>query len=120
MARRPSGYSSRILLEYRTGASASYTAFAGGGGGIVRQAMLRYNYGSSPIAERVTAPPALQIGAIAAAEESGHYYHSLDLGNVKGVTGENSTLTCLAFLNAVKKDPALLDKLQALQATSHG
>jgi len=58
-----------------------------------------------------------QIGAIAAAEESGHYYHELNLGEVKGVTGENSCLTTLLFLKAVKKDAGLMDRLQAGQAS---
>ena len=58
-----------------------------------------------------------QIKAVAAAEESGHYYHEMDLGDVKGVTGENSTLTVLLFLKAVKADETLMNKLQALQAS---
>jgi len=51
-----------------------------------------------------------QIGAPAAAEESGHYYHRIKLGGV-AVTAENSLMTVLFFLGSVKRRPALLDRL---------
>ena len=40
---------------------------------------------------------------------SRHYYHELNLGDVLGVTGENSALTVLLFLKAVKADPTLMN-----------
>lgn len=55
-----------------------------------------------------------QIGAIAAAEESGHYYHRITLGNAT-ISGENSALTILLFLNALKNDPGLLDRLWSME-----
>jgi phosphomannomutase len=55
-----------------------------------------------------------QIGAPAAAEESGHYYHELKMGKLT-VSSENSILTILLFLGAVKKQPKLLDELWKLQ-----
>jgi phosphomannomutase len=55
-----------------------------------------------------------RIGAPAAAEESGHYYHRIRMGNLD-VTAENSLMTVLFFLAAIKKRPKLLDQLWALQ-----
>ncbi len=55
-----------------------------------------------------------QIGAVAAAEESGHYYHRLTLDG-QTVASENSTMTILLFLGAVKRDPELLGRLWSLQ-----
>ncbi|MBI5832422.1 MAG: hypothetical protein HZB16_08965 [Armatimonadetes bacterium] len=55
-----------------------------------------------------------QIGAPAAAEESGHYYHELKLDGLT-VSSENSVLTVLLFLRAVAADPGLMDRLRALQ-----
>jgi phosphomannomutase len=55
-----------------------------------------------------------QIGAPAAAEESGHYYHRIKLGRL-AVSSENSILTILLFLGAVKKQSRLLDELWKLQ-----
>jgi phosphomannomutase len=55
-----------------------------------------------------------QIGAPAAAEESGHYYHRIKLGKL-AVSSENSILTILLFLGAVKKQSRLLDELWKLQ-----
>lgn len=57
-----------------------------------------------------------QIGSVAAAEESGHYYHRITMGNLT-VACENSLLTILLFLGSVKKQPKLLDDLWALQNT---
>jgi len=55
-----------------------------------------------------------QIGAPAAAEESGHYYHRLTLDEVT-IYSENSALTILLFLKAVHQDPELMGRLRALQ-----
>jgi phosphomannomutase len=55
-----------------------------------------------------------QIGALAAAEESGHYYHRITLGR-HTISGENSAMTILLFLGALKRQPKLLDQLWALQ-----
>jgi hypothetical protein len=54
------------------------------------------------------------VGALAAAEESGHYYHRITLGKAT-VSGENSILTILLFLRALKQQLGLLDRLWALQ-----
>jgi len=51
-----------------------------------------------------------QIGAPMAAEESGHYYHRITLGAVT-TSSENSAITILLFLKALKNTPGLLDKL---------
>jgi phosphomannomutase len=55
-----------------------------------------------------------QIGALAGAEESGHFYHQLILENLR-VSGENSLLTILLFLNSIYKEPELLEKLRKMQ-----
>ncbi len=55
-----------------------------------------------------------RIGAPAAAEESGHYYHRISKGGLT-ITTENSIMTVLLFLGAVKRQPRLLDQLWALQ-----
>ncbi len=55
-----------------------------------------------------------QIGALAAAEESGHYYHRLTLSNLV-VSGENSILTVLLFLKSLHERPTLMDELWAMQ-----
>jgi phosphomannomutase len=54
------------------------------------------------------------IGALAAAEESGHYYHQIQLGDLS-ISGENSILTILLFLGALKKQPGLMDQLWEMQ-----
>ena len=41
-----------------------------------------------------------QIGALAAAEESGHYYHRISMGDLT-ISGENSIMTILMFLGAL-------------------
>ena len=56
-----------------------------------------------------------RLGALAGAEESGHYYHELHLGDLE-ISGENSLLTLLLFLSALKKNPDFLDHLWTLQA----
>jgi phosphomannomutase len=55
-----------------------------------------------------------RVGALAAAEESGHYYHRLTLGS-HTVSAENSLLTILLLLNALRSDPGLLARLRAWQ-----
>jgi phosphomannomutase len=55
-----------------------------------------------------------QVGALAAAEESGHYYHRLTLDGLT-IAGENSLITVLLFLNALHHRPSLMDELWALQ-----
>jgi phosphomannomutase len=55
-----------------------------------------------------------RIGALAAAEESGHYYHRITLGDLT-ISGENSTITVLLFLHAIKKQPGLMKSLWAMQ-----
>ncbi len=55
-----------------------------------------------------------QIGAPAAAEESGHYYHLIRMGKLSAST-ENSTMTVLYFLQALAKDRGLMNRLWALQ-----
>ncbi|MBI2299191.1 MAG: hypothetical protein HYU66_09670 [Armatimonadetes bacterium] len=54
------------------------------------------------------------LDASAAAEESGHYYHRMTLEPLT-IYAENSALTILLFLGAVKADPGLMDRLCALQ-----
>ena len=70
---------------------------------------LLFRNGHSQIKDYMT-----QVGALAAAEESGHYYHRITLGKAT-VSGENSILTILLFLRALKQQPELLDQLWALQ-----
>jgi phosphomannomutase len=55
-----------------------------------------------------------QIGALAAAEESGHYYHQITLKDLT-ISGENSIMTILLFLGALAKDRTLMDQLWAEQ-----
>ncbi len=56
-----------------------------------------------------------QIDAPAAAEESGHYYHRITLGELS-IAGENSIMTVLFFLGAVAKNKGLLDELWASES----
>lgn len=51
-----------------------------------------------------------QVSALAAAEESGHYYHRVTLD---GITAwyENSLMTALLFLEAIHRQPMLFDEL---------
>ena len=70
---------------------------------------LLFRNGHSQIKDYMT-----RIGALAAAEESGHYYHRITLGKTT-VSGENSILTILLFLRALKQQPGLSDQLWALQ-----
>ncbi|MGD9636998.1 MAG: hypothetical protein AB7G28_09415 [Pirellulales bacterium] len=55
-----------------------------------------------------------QIGAPAGAEESGHYYHELKYENLT-ISGENSIVTILLFLKAVRESPTLMQELWRLQ-----
>lgn len=55
-----------------------------------------------------------RIGALAAAEESGHYYHRITMGR-HTISGENSIMTILLFLGALKQRPGLMEQLWALQ-----
>ena len=55
-----------------------------------------------------------QITALAAAEESGHYYHRITMGDLT-ISGENSAITVLLFLAALKQNPSLLDNLWAME-----
>ena len=55
-----------------------------------------------------------EIGALAGAEESGHYYHKLPFGNLI-VSGENSLFTILLFLQAVKDQKQILQQVRDLQ-----
>jgi phosphomannomutase len=55
-----------------------------------------------------------RIGALAAAEESGHYYHRITQGPLT-ISGENSAITVLLFLAALKQNPGLLDELWAME-----
>lgn len=54
------------------------------------------------------------IDAIAAIEESGHYYHKLKLEN-NIMYGENSLVTILLFLKSVKNDSLIMNRLWNLQ-----
>jgi phosphomannomutase len=56
----------------------------------------------------------MRIGADAGAEESGHYYHRLDYEGLT-IAAENSIVTILLFLKAVKASPDLMDHLWKLQ-----
>jgi phosphomannomutase len=77
-------------------------------GGLGAKPVLFRN-GHSQIKDYMT-----QIGALAAAEESGHYYHRITMGDLT-ISGENSIMTTLLFLGALKKQPGLMDKLWKLQ-----
>ncbi|MCD6122742.1 MAG: hypothetical protein J7K04_12975 [Spirochaetales bacterium] len=57
-----------------------------------------------------------KIGAMAAVEESGHFYHTLSLNNLT-MYGENSVVTTLLFLKALKSNPSLIDSLWELQGS---
>jgi phosphomannomutase len=55
-----------------------------------------------------------RINAIAAAEESGHYYHRITM-NDSTVYCENNLLTALLFLESLKRQPGMMDELWSLQ-----
>lgn len=56
-----------------------------------------------------------RIGALAAAEESGHYYHRITLGDLT-ICGENSIMTVLLFLRALACDRGLMDRLWEMES----
>jgi phosphomannomutase len=55
-----------------------------------------------------------RVGAVAGAEESGHYYHRLKYEDLT-ISAENSIVTILLFLKAVKASRGQMDELWALQ-----
>jgi phosphomannomutase len=55
-----------------------------------------------------------RIGALAAAEESGHYYHRITMGDLT-ISGENSLMTVLLFLQALRREPSLMETLWEIQ-----
>ena len=55
-----------------------------------------------------------ETGAIAGAEESGHYYHRFDFGNLK-VAGENSLFTILLFLKTVIAQNSVIAQIREMQ-----
>ncbi len=55
-----------------------------------------------------------QIDAVAAAEESGHYYHRITRDDLT-VYCENSIITVLRFLGALREQPALMEELWTMQ-----
>jgi hypothetical protein len=52
--------------------------------------------------------------ALAAAEESGHYYHRIQLNDLV-ISGENSILTILLLAKALQANRSLMDRLWDLQ-----
>lgn len=60
----------------------------------------------------------LATGALAAAEESGHYYHRLTLDGVS-IASENSAVTALLFLRALHTDHGLLARLHDAQDAAY-
>ncbi len=55
-----------------------------------------------------------RIGAVAGSEESGHYYHRITMGGIT-VSIENSVMTILLLLRAIRDDRGLMDRLWSLQ-----
>jgi phosphomannomutase len=55
-----------------------------------------------------------EAGAIAGAEESGHFYHQLPLGEMV-VSGENSLYTILLFLKSVHENKGIISEIRTLQ-----
>jgi phosphomannomutase len=55
-----------------------------------------------------------ETDALAGAEESGHFYHKLPMGDLL-VSGENSLFTILLFLQAVKNQKDTLQQLRRMQ-----
>lgn len=56
-----------------------------------------------------------QIGAVAGAEESGHYYHRISMNGMT-ICAENSIITAMLFLGALKRQPSLMNELWAMQS----
>ena len=55
-----------------------------------------------------------EAGAIAGAEESGHFYHRLPLGDMV-ISGENSLYTILLFLKSVHANKGIISEIRTLQ-----
>ncbi len=55
-----------------------------------------------------------RIDALAAVEESGHFYHVLESNNIR-LYAENSIFTILLFLKAVKNQPEMMERLWKFQ-----
>jgi phosphomannomutase len=55
-----------------------------------------------------------EAGAIAGAEESGHFYHQFPFGDMV-VSGENSLYTILLFLQSVHKNKSVISEIRTLQ-----
>jgi phosphomannomutase len=55
-----------------------------------------------------------EINALAGAEESGHFYHKLPIGNLN-VSGENSLFTILLLLEAVKGQKGIISRIREMQ-----
>jgi len=55
-----------------------------------------------------------EIGALAGAEESGHFYHKLPIENLQ-VSGENSLYTILLFLQALHDQKDILNQVRSMQ-----
>ena len=55
-----------------------------------------------------------EIGALAGAEESGHFYHQLPLKNLL-VAGENSLFTILLFLKSLREDKSIIQQVRKMQ-----
>ena len=55
-----------------------------------------------------------EIGALAGAEESGHFYHQLPLKNLL-VAGENSLFTILLFLKSLLEDNSIIQQVREMQ-----
>ena len=55
-----------------------------------------------------------EAGAIAGAEESGHFYHKLPYGDMV-VSGENSLYTILLFLKSVHDNKAIIKEIRTFQ-----
>ncbi len=55
-----------------------------------------------------------EIDALAGAEESGHFYHKLPIGNML-VYGENSLFTILLFLQTVKDQKKIVQEVRMMQ-----
>jgi phosphomannomutase len=68
-----------------------------------------FRNGHSQIKERMRA-----IDAMAAVEESGHFYHRID-GGASPLYLESSLVTVLSFLRSVKERPSLMAELRRMQ-----
>lgn len=55
-----------------------------------------------------------EINALSGAEESGHFYHKLPIGNLN-VSGENSLFTILLLLQAVKEQKGIIAQIREMQ-----